>query len=113
MADQKKVTVRARCSDCGGTGIYLSPTCYNGAGMVCENCKGNGWVEISYTPFTARKRLKGVKRIFEAKKYGVFFSTDHTFEDGTTVNYSEFGCTYEEWENGETPKPWPEDTPTV
>ncbi len=111
MAKQEKITVRAQCGDCGGTKIYVGLECHDGAGMVCANCEGKGWVPITYTPFIAPKKRNDVKRVFEAQKYRTFYPTDHTFEDGKTVNYSEFGCTYEEWENGATPKPWPKDTP--
>lgn len=113
MAEQEKVTKQAQCPDCGGTKIYVGPNCHDGAGVVCANCEGKGWVPIRYTPFVPGKKRTDVTRVFEAEKYRTFFSTNHTFEDGTTVNYSEFGCTYEEWENGEAPKPWPEDTPAV
>lgn len=108
MAKQEKIIVKAQCGDCGGSGIYVGVACHDGAGMVCRNCDGKGFVEISYTPFDSRKKRDDVTRVFGYKPYRSVYPTDHAFEDGKTVKFSEFGCTYEEWEKGETPKPWPD-----
>lgn len=109
MSKQKKVTVKAECGDCGGTGIYVNPLCHDGAGMECRRCKGEGFVEISYTPFTARKKRTDVTRVFKANPYTEHYTGKHTFKDGRTVDFSQFGCSYEEWENGATPKPLPKE----
>lgn len=108
MSEQKKVTVKCECSDCGGTGLYVGWTCHDGAAVVCGNCGGTGYREISYTPFTSRKERKGIKRVFEAMSYRHFYPEKHTFEDGVTTDFSQFGCTFDEWKNGATPKPMPE-----
>lgn len=107
---QEKVTVKSECSDCGGTGLYdCSCLCHKGTAMVCRRCGGSGFIEITYTPFISKKKKNGVSRVFKARPYGEFYPEDHTFENGTTVEYSQFGCTLEEWEEGKEPKPWPEE----
>lgn len=111
--EQGEMTNEKECSDCGGTGLYITPTCYNGTATICQRCEGSGCIENSYKPFTGRKRIDGITRVFLPKKYADFYPEDHTFENGKTVHYSQFGCTYEEWEKGETPLPWTEDTSPV
>lgn len=113
MAEQEKITVRDTCGDCGGTGIYVGFNCHDGAGMVCDRCNGEGWVPMTYTPFVSRKKRTDVTRVFETRKWTHIYPTNHTFGDGTEIHFSEFGCTYEEWENGVIPKPFPENTPLV
>lgn len=104
------------CNSCGGTGLYTaSPLIHDGAAVVCRDCKGRGYRHCSkgtlqhsyHTPFIYRKKKEGITRVFEAESYKIFYPCDHTFENGTTVKYSEFGCSIEEWENGMKPKPWP------
>lgn len=108
MSKQEVITIKCECTDCEGTGLYVGLTCHDGAAMVCRSCKGTGCVEFSYTPFTSRKRKEGIKRIFEAVPRRHFYPSVHTFDNGKTVDYSQFGCTVEEWENGVTPKPLPD-----
>ena len=105
MSEQEMVTVKSECSECGGTGIYVGIACHDGAGVVCCHCEGKGFIEISYKPFTCRKTREGIKRVFLPEKYKTFYPTDRT-ENGKTVKYSEFGCTFEEWQKGKSPKPW-------
>lgn len=111
MRKQKKMTLIYECEECGGSGIYThNPSFHDGAALVCRSCNGKGYMEFNYTPFTGRKPTpSGVKRIFKAKPFsGPYYSENHTFEDGKTVEYSKYGCTVEEWEKGVKPKPVPD-----
>ena len=101
---QEKV-VKCECDACGGTGLYLDWTCHEGAAIVCRKCAGTGALEIRYIPFTGRKEAKGVKRVFKNVAWKHVFPAKHTFDDGTTIDYSKYGCTLEEWEAGVEPKP--------
>lgn len=105
----QKATVKCECKDCEGTGLYVGWTCHEGAAMVCGKCKGTGYVELTYTPFTSRKKAHGIKRVFQASPWRHFYPRIHTFNEGRTIDFTKFGCTLEEWENGATPKPMPED----
>lgn len=117
MSEQKKntvqqgeitlVTVKAECADCEGTGIFIGAYCHDGAGMVCRRCDGKGWHLISYTPFTARKKKAGVTRVFPSVSFLHLYPHGNTIIKGFSTNYSEYGCTYEEWENGKEPTPFP------
>lgn len=104
---KETATVRCECKDCGGTGLYLGWTCHEGAAMICQKCNGEGYVDIQYTPFTARKKATGIKRVFQAAAWRHFYPKTHTFNDGNTVEFDKFGCTLEEWEDGKAPTPIP------
>ena len=101
-----KVTVLAECTDCGGTGLYTGFTCHEGATSECEKCKGTGAITISYTPFSKRKEKEGVKRVFANVRWKNVYPDVHEFDDGSVVDFSQYGCTYEEWKNGEKPIPY-------
>ena len=107
MKQNKKISVEVECSACEGTGLYVGWTCHDGAAQVCRECGGTGFQTISYTPFTGRKKKEGIKKVFQYTPWRHLYPTDHTFDDGTFF-FSRYGCTYEEWENGVTPKPIPE-----
>jgi len=49
-----KITIKARCGDCGGTGLYKPYEYPADTRVVCLNCNGSGCVEHSYVPFAGR-----------------------------------------------------------
>lgn len=104
----EKVTVKCECSDCGATGIFKGWNCHDGAASVCRRCKGTGAVELSYTPFTERKKVTDVKRVFVNVSHMHVFPSKYTFDSGNTIDFSQYGCTLEEWEAGVEPKPIPD-----
>lgn len=55
--------VKAECSDCRGTGLYQGFCEGDSEAVVCLGCNGSGCKEIHYTPYTGRKRKKGVKMV--------------------------------------------------
>jgi len=103
----KQVKVLAECKDCGGTGLYTGMNCHEGATNVCISCGGTGAKEISYTPFTGRNEKKGVKRVFSNASWRALFTGKHVFDDGTMIDFSKYGCSYEDWKKGAEPKPLP------
>ena len=108
MNKQVKLTLKAECTDCGGTGLYVGHTCHDGAAMICRTCTGTGCVEISYIPFSSRKKPpEGTNRVYQSISYHHIYPEKHEFTDGVTIDFSQYGCTLEEWENGVTPKPLP------
>jgi hypothetical protein len=103
----EKIQALAECDDCGGTGVYVGFAEKTGAGMECHTCGGTGChkIEIEYTPFTKRKLVKGIKRVF-ARACGYFHAAEtHTGTDGKTVEFSKAGATYKEWLEGKKPLP--------
>ena len=103
----KKITVKIECSDCEGTGLYTGFNCHDAATTECRKCHGTGEAEISYIPFTGKKEKKGVKRVFPYSPWRNLFPDVHTFDDGTVIDFSEYGCTYDDWKRGVKPKPLP------
>lgn len=104
----KRITVKCECTDCGGTGLYTGWNCHDGATSVCDTCKGTGATEISYTPFTGRKEKKGVIRVFSNVRWRHVYPERHVFDNGKVIDFSKYGCTYEEWKKGVEPKTIPE-----
>lgn len=110
---QEKIRVKRECSDCGGTGLYVGLVCHDGAAVVCRRCKGAGYLDVeipkgeTYTPFISRKTRENIKRVFLPVTWKHFYIGKHT-ENGRTIDYDQYGCTYEEWKKGANPKPIPE-----
>jgi len=97
--------IKIQCPSCKGTGIYSGMAEVDSCAVVCYNCKGLGWTTYSYEKFTNRKIKEGIKHIF-ARTCGYGHShKDITTEKGKLIEFSKGGCTYEEWLNGEHPKP--------
>jgi len=82
------------CNSCNGTGIYVGACERDGAGVICRDCNGTGNRMFEFTPFIVRARRSDVKRVYESSQGFVISAEMH----------SEFGCTYEEWLNGQKPK---------
>lgn len=78
-------TVKAECKSCSGTGVYKGFAEPEGVGVVCLQCSGTGCDEISYTPFTERKRRKGIRVV----RQGSFLATG-VGPVGGEVSYEEF-----------------------
>jgi len=97
-----KITIE--CKSCSGTGLYQGMGERDGAAVVCSNCNGTGHVEFSYNDFTGKKVLEGVTRVYQ-KGFGYCIGTKDIITDkGDLIRFSKFGCTYEEWLNGKTPR---------
>lgn len=56
-------TIRAQCSDCGGTGLYSGFMEAKDEAVICVRCGGSGCQTIRYTPFQGRKERRGIKRV--------------------------------------------------
>jgi len=95
------------CTCCGGTGLYNAFIETGACAIICRNCKGTGCVEttLSFELFTGRKPLEGVTRVFAKSLGHRHYANDHEYEDGNVIEYSKGGCSYEEFLNGEKPKP--------
>ncbi|MCL2859636.1 MAG: hypothetical protein FWF46_03530 [Oscillospiraceae bacterium] len=107
MSEQLEVTVRTQCFKCGGSGLIVNWLCHNGAATICNDCNGNGYTTLEYIPFTGIKETKGIKRVFYSNEFQHVYTGKHTLHNGKTLDFSQFGCTYEEWRNGIKPIPLP------
>lgn len=101
-------TIKIECPECKGTGLYRGMCEKNGAAVVCRSCKGKGYIFYSYNEFTGRKKRDDVKRVFKKNCGHVCSANNVTTKEGKTYYFEDYGCTYEEWLNGATPKPMEE-----
>jgi hypothetical protein len=60
-------TVKAECGACRGTGLYRGMAEPEGVAVICLTCKGTGCKELTYTPFTQRRRREGVRAIQQSR----------------------------------------------
>jgi hypothetical protein len=63
--EMKEIKVKHECGSCHGTGLYSGMGEGKGAAVVCHSCKGTGWCESVFQPFTGRKELPGIKRVYQ------------------------------------------------
>jgi hypothetical protein len=84
----EKATVKAVCTDCGGTGLYEGMCKREGYPVVCLRCKGSGCQIITYQPFVERRILKNVKGVTLSK--GRFIFSGDAGAIGETVSYQDF-----------------------
>jgi len=92
-----KVTIKAMCRDCDGTGIYHGFAEIGDCGVVCTTCKGTGCAYISYTPFEARKPRKGIDWVYEHNN-GIAIGKGRKGGE-----YSDFGgMSYADWLSGKS-----------
>ena len=99
----KKIIIE--CSSCKGTGLYKGVSERDNCAVVCSVCNGTGKVDFFYNEFEGRKKRTDVKRVFKHSCGYIQSDEDVTTEDGKIIKFSQGGCSYEEWLNGEEPKP--------
>jgi hypothetical protein len=75
------------CQECGGTGLYRGMLEPKGTAVVCVRCIGTGCQYISYRPFTKRKTLKGVKKVY---RVGGFFTPEKERDKMTIAEFYKF-----------------------
>jgi hypothetical protein len=85
--NSQSVTLDVECGSCGGTGIYCGFAEPEGVGVVCLTCKGSGKAQLTYKPFTTRKRRDNVEtvRLSAGSFIGMGFGPT-----GGSVSYQEF-----------------------
>jgi len=95
------------CTKCGGTGLYKGMAERGDAAVICVYCNGTGkeHIHLEYERFVNRKKRSGVKRVYKTAFGYVITDKDTVNSEGTTIHFSECGCSYDEWENGVEPKP--------
>lgn len=63
----EKITVKAQCPICEGTGIcgYTSDSndTFYGIGVICSTCDGRGMKKIDYVPFKQRKLRSNITEV--------------------------------------------------
>ena len=85
MAD--KITIEVECGDCRGTGIYHGFAEPKGVGVVCLHCDGTGKAQITYTPFTGRKRRSDISTVQLSRGSLIVAGVGPR---GSSISYEEF-----------------------
>jgi len=102
---KRRIIVEHECEQCDGTGLQRGVLNKEGAAFVCPYCGGSGGVVRRIIPFEGRKRLEGVKRVYD-NHYGYKISAvDVIDNDGRIIEFSKWGCSYEDWLAGVEPAP--------
>ena len=102
----KEINLDIECRSCNGTGVYQGMGEYDGAGIVCYQCKGTGCEKyyFKYNEFKERKINPKVNRVF-LSGYGYCIGTKPiTLSNGIFVDFSKEGVQYKEFLNGKMPK---------
>lgn len=101
--------VKIECQDCDTTGLHIGHLEGKGTATICTTCNGNGYIEAEYIPFKKRKRLRGVKKVFQSA-FGcpIFVDGEGTYElengNQIIVNFDNYNCSYDDWfNNNQTP----------
>ena len=102
----KKIILKIECQSCGGTGVYVGMGEKDGAGVICNTCKGTGCQDYSfeYKPFVGRKRKNNIKRVY-ISGYGYCIAPEKlTLANGVDVDFSKEGVSYAEFLEGKMPE---------
>ena len=89
---RKLIEVTCQCDSCSGTGLYSGFAEPKGVAVVCAGCNGTGYQQLQVTPFTGRKKMKGIKAVMRSR--GCFLATGVGPVGGTTMTYAEFEKKY-------------------
>ena len=98
--------MKVECPFCSGTGLYVGMAERDGAAIICHECNGTGCYEYKYeyTDFETRKIREGVKRVYLTGTGYMITTKDITLKDGTFIEFSKEGVSYEEFIEGKKPK---------
>ena len=98
--------VKLACQDCNATGLHTGQFTGKGTATICATCKGEGYITAEYEPFKKRRKLRGVKKIFQSA-FGCPIFVDgveqYELENGDIieVNFNDYDCSYNNWVNGD------------
>lgn len=61
--NDNQVTIETECKDCGATGVYHGYAEPEGVGVICYKCDGTGKIDLTYIPFTGRKKRSDIRNV--------------------------------------------------
>jgi len=101
------ITGEVQCNSCKGTGLYQGMGERDGAFVVCWDCNGTGKenVRIEYIKFKGRVLRSKCKRVYSNGMGYCITDKDIVSSQGIKFPFSEFGCSYKDWQNGVNPIP--------
>lgn len=80
-------TIYYQCDDCTGTGVYSGMCEGKGHAVVCLGCDGSGKAAFQYTPFTKRRRARGINTVSRSRGRSLILGVGSV---GERVTYREF-----------------------
>ena len=97
------IEYRKKCTACKSTGIFAGFGVQDGAGVVCRECKGLGYIDvkIEYEIFEKREAREDVERVFQ-NNCGIGIGKHG--DDGDFLLSDFGGMPYSDWLEG---KPFP------
>ncbi len=70
---EQEQEVKAKCTSCGGTGLYKGLCEPEGVAVICLDCEGTGARIITFTPYTGRVKREDVQTVqYSAGKFIAF-----------------------------------------
>jgi hypothetical protein len=85
--------LKQECPDCHGYGIRAKSDVFeipNRIAVVCRSCDGKGFIELDYTPYTARKPMKDILLIYRLNAGARSFSLSPKDLVGDPITYDDF-----------------------
>ena len=83
-----KSRIETVCSSCEGSGLYEGFCEAKGEPVICLMCEGSGCEIVEYTPFTCRRKIRGVKAVHRSR--GTFIATGVGKMSEKPMSYAEF-----------------------
>lgn len=80
-------TIKTECPSCSATGLYEGMCESDGSAVICLSCNGTGCKEITYRPYTGRKKRRSITSIKRSR--GTFVGTG-VGGTGPAMTYDEF-----------------------
>lgn len=98
----ERVNVKIHCQDCDASGLHIGHLETDGTATICPTCRGKGYIEAEYIPFKSKKRITGVRKVFQSA-FGcqLFESGEEIYElqngNKIKINFDEHDCSYDDW----------------
>ena len=75
-----------QCAECKGTGLYVGFAERDGAGVVCQSCKGSGrrQMKVEYKEFTQRLQRTDVTHVYRTNP-GIVVDAGKTVSGGVSI----------------------------
>ena len=96
--------MKIKCKLCNGSGLYVGSLERAGAAVICDMCKGEGFIWFKYEEFTGLEKREDVERVYLSSYGYVIAPKEIDFKDNGEIDLGKEGVSYEEWIAGKKPK---------
>ncbi|MEK7626483.1 MAG: hypothetical protein AAB423_03995 [Patescibacteria group bacterium] len=84
---EQQQEVQAKCTSCGGTGLYKGMAEPPGVAVICLDCEGTGARTITFIPYTGRVKCEDVQTVQRSAGKFIAFGTGPV---GEKLSYQDF-----------------------